>query len=166
MSCLLVLTSCLKINEGGKTAFQDFINLGFDKSSDTWITYKAIWNNKNNAIRDAKIEALNGKEFYTKFAAQWEKIKIFKGTNTDQENKIDNLEIDGTKCTENCKWPEPCFSSIGIKLNDEASIASNSKPTNQFLWTMIRKKFSLILNLFFRMFQICEGILSVTLLKV
>ena len=93
----------------GKTAFQDFIDSGFDKSTETWIIYKAIRNNKNNAIRDAKIEALEGKAFYTiNSLAQWEKIKILKGTNgtnTDQENKIDDLEIDGTKCTENCKWP-------------------------------------------------------------
>ena len=75
---------------------------------------KAIRNNKNNAIRDAKIEALVGKAFYIiDSLAQWEKIKIFKGTNTDQENKIDDLEIDGTKCTENCKWPEPFFQALG-----------------------------------------------------
>ena len=69
-------------------AFQDFIDLGFDKSSESWLIYKAIRNKKNNAIRDAKRAALEG-ILHDNSLTQWEKIKIFKGTNTDQENKID-----------------------------------------------------------------------------
>ena len=80
-------------------AFQDFIDSGFDKSSVTWTIYKAIRNKKSNAIRDAKREALGG-ILHNNSLTQREKIKIFKGTNTDQENKIDELEVDGTTLEE------------------------------------------------------------------
>ena len=115
-----------KLMREAKAAFQDFIDSGFDKFSESWLIYKAIRNKKNNAIRDAKRAALEG-ILHDNSLTQWEKIKIFKGTNTDQENKIDELEIDGTKCTDNLEIANGLnqyFSTIGIKLNDEASIAS------------------------------------------
>ena len=109
-----------------KAAFQDFIDSGFNKSSESWLICKAISNKKNNAIRDAKRAALEG-ILHDNSLPQWEKIKILKGTNTDQENNIDELEIDGTKCTDNLEIANGLsryFSTIGIKLNGEASIAS------------------------------------------
>ena len=47
----------------------------------SWVTYKLLSNRKNNA--------------------EWEKIKIFKGTNTDMENKIEKLQFESTKFTDN-----------------------------------------------------------------
>ena len=41
-----------------KAAFQDFIDSGFDISSESWLIYKAIRNKENNAIRGAKRAAL------------------------------------------------------------------------------------------------------------
>ena len=109
-----------------KAAFQDFIDSGFDKSSQSWLIYKAIRNNKNNTIRDAKRAAPEG-ILHDNSLTQWEKLKIFKGTNTDQTNKIDELEIDGIKYTDNLEIANGLnqyFSTIGIKLNNEASLAS------------------------------------------
>ena len=87
-----------------QNAFDNFIDSGFDKSSRSWEIYKAFRNKnrKNNAIRDAKKAAM-ANILNDPTLSKWEKIRIFKGTNTGPGNKIEKLEIDGTKCTEKLK---------------------------------------------------------------
>ena len=73
----------------------------------SWVTYKLLSNRKNNAER--------------------EKIKMFKGTNTDMENKIEKLQNESTKFTDNfgvAKSLNVYFSTIGLKLNKQASMSS------------------------------------------
>ena len=64
-----------------KNAFDNFIDSGFDKSSRSWDIYKAFRNKKNNAIRDAKKAAM-GNILNDPSLSKWEKIRIFKGTNS------------------------------------------------------------------------------------
>ena len=114
-----------------KNAFDNFIDSGFDKSSRSLDNYKAFRNKKNNAIRDAKKAAM-GNILNDPSLSKWEKIRIFKGTNTDP-GKIEELEIDGTKCTENLKIANGLnefFSTIGAKLNDQARVSSQVNDTN------------------------------------
>ena len=103
-------------------AFDKFVDSGYDKSSQAWIDYKAIRNKKNNAVRDAKKDAM-AKILNDQSLSQWEKIKIFKGTNTDVENRIDTLQINDTKFSDAddiANGLNHYFSTIGEKLNESA----------------------------------------------
>ena len=96
-----------------KAAFQDCIDSGFDKSSESWLIYTAIRNKKYNGIRGAKRAALEG-------------FMLDNPLSQCEENKIDLLEIDGIKCTDNSEIASGLnqyFSTIGIKLHNEANIA-------------------------------------------
>ena len=60
---------------------------------------------------------------------QWERIKIFKGTNTDQQNHIQELEIDDVTLTADEKIADGSnkyFSNIGPNINACAKQAHSS----------------------------------------
>ena len=59
-----------------KKAFQSFVDSGFDKNSESWVTYKSLRNRKNNAIRDAKKAAM-AKILNDPSLSEWEKFIIF-----------------------------------------------------------------------------------------
>ena len=114
-----------------KKAFQSFVDSGFDKNSESWVTYKSLRNRKNNAIRDAKKAAM-AKILNDPSLSEWEKIKIFKGTNTEMENKIEELQFESTKYTDNfgiANSLNEYFSTIGLKLNEQASMSSFDNDT-------------------------------------
>ena len=107
-----------KLIKEPQEAFQEFAVTGFDKTSQASINYKSLRNKNNNAVRDAKKKAM-AEVLNDRTLIQWEKIKTFKGTNTDQQNHIQELEIDDVTLTADEKIADGLnkyFSNIGPNL--------------------------------------------------
>ena len=108
-----------------KDAFNVFAQTGFDKNSVEWENYRILRNKVSNAKRDAKKAAM-GSILHDNTLDEWQKIKIFRGQNSDQANKLSEMYFDDVKCTESATIANELnnyFSNIGEKLNTFAESA-------------------------------------------
>ena len=108
-----------------KDAFNVFAQTGFDKNSVEWENYRVLRNKVSNAKRDAKKAAM-GSILHDNTLDEWQKIKIFRGHNSDQANKLSEIYFDNVKCTESATIANELnnyFSNIGEKLNTFAESA-------------------------------------------
>ena len=102
-----------------KDAFNVFAQTGFDKNSVKWENYRVPRNKVSNAKRDAK-KAAKGSILHDNTLDERQKMKIFRGHNSVQANKLLEMYFDNVKCTESATIANELtnyFSNIGEKLN-------------------------------------------------
>ena len=102
-----------------KDAFNVFAQMGFDKNSVKWENYRVPRNKVSNAKRDAKKAAM-GLILHDNTLDERQKIKIFRGHNSVQANKLLEMYFDNVKCTESATIANELtnyFSNIGEKLH-------------------------------------------------
>ena len=112
-----------------RLAFKKFISSGCDKSSPNWESYRQLRNKVSNAKRDAKKAAM-ASVLHNPTLSHWQKIKLFKGDNSDLKAEIPELKIDEVLYTNNCDIAEKLntyFSNIGVELNKSAQSTIKSE---------------------------------------